>query len=89
MLADQPYLVGDQPTLADFAVAGISMYIKFPAYQYVDLPESICGKGVPGLADDISYQPFFDWRDRRYADYRQVRVGTPAGGSGPTSINID
>ena len=89
MLADQPYLVGDQPTLADFAVAGISMYIKFPAYQYVDLPESICGKGVPGLADDISYQPFFDWRDRLYADYRQVRVGTPAGGSGPTSINID
>ena len=89
MLADQPYLVGDQPTLADFAVAGISMYIKFPAYQYVDLPEGICGKGVPGLADDISYQPFFDWRDRLYADYRQVRAGTPAGGSSPTSINID
>ena len=89
MLADQPYLVGDQPTLADFAVAGISMYIKFPAYQYVDLPEGICGKGGPGLADDISYQPFFDWRDRLYADYRQVRAGTPAGGSSPTSINID
>lgn len=91
MLQNQPYLVGDQPTLADFAVAGITMYIKFPARQYVDLPEGICGKGVPGLADDLSYQPFFDWRDRLYADYRQVRLDSPppSGGSGPTAINIE
>ncbi|MDB9529247.1 glutathione S-transferase family protein [Oscillatoria sp. CS-180] len=89
MLSDHPYLVGDQPTLADLAVAGITMYIKFPSSQYVDLPEGICGKGVPGLADDISYQPFFDWRDRLYLACRKVRVGAPSGGSGPTSINID
>ena len=89
MLASQPYLVGDQPTLADFAVAGITMYIKFPDSQYANLPEGLCGKGVPGLADDISYQPFFDWRDRLYADYRQTRIGAPAGSSGPTSININ
>lgn len=90
MLQDQPYLVGDQPTLADFAVAGITMYIKFPASQYVDLPEGICGKGVPGLADDINYQPFFDWRDRLYTDYRKVRVGAPSSTStGPTAINIE
>ncbi|MEM9004988.1 MAG: glutathione S-transferase family protein, partial [Cyanobacteria bacterium P01_F01_bin.86] len=36
MLQDQAYLMGDQPTLADFAVAGITMYIKFPAQDYVD-----------------------------------------------------
>ncbi|MGF1460756.1 MAG: glutathione S-transferase family protein [Leptolyngbyaceae cyanobacterium] len=90
MLSQQPYLVGEQPTLADFAVAGLTMYIKFPAKQYVDLPEGICNKGVPGLADDISYQPFFAWRDRLYADYRRTRTGTSANGSsGPTAINID
>ncbi|MEM1311333.1 MAG: glutathione S-transferase, partial [Cyanobacteria bacterium P01_H01_bin.153] len=69
----------------------ITMYLKFPDYQYVDLPEGICGKGVPGLADDISYQPFFDWRDRLYADYRQTRTPEPASppGGGPTAIDID
>jgi glutathione S-transferase len=90
MLTDQPYLIGDQPTLADFAVAGITMYIKFPSGQYVDLPEGICDKGVPGLADDLNYQPFFDWRDRLYTDYRKTRTDAPAASSsGPTSISID
>lgn len=90
MLTDQPYLIGEEPTLADFAVAGLTMYIKFPAYQYVDLPEGVCGKGVPGLADDISYAPFFAWRDRLYADYRQTRADVPVGSSGgPTAINIE
>jgi glutathione S-transferase len=90
MVQDSPYLLGDQPTLADFAVAGLSMYVKFPDAQYVDLPEGICGKGVPGLADNDNYQPFFTWRDRLYGDYRQVRSVPPAGaGTGPTTINID
>ncbi|MEL6383234.1 MAG: glutathione S-transferase family protein [Cyanobacteria bacterium J06626_18] len=90
MLQDSPYLVGDQPTLADFAVAGITMYIKFPASEYVNLPEGICGKGVPGLADDINYHPFFDWRDRLYTAYRKPRLDAPSSsGSGPTAINID
>jgi glutathione S-transferase len=89
MLQDSPYLLGAQPTLADFTVAGLSMYLKFPTQQYVDLPVGICGKGVPGLADDANYQPFFDWRDRLYADYRQVRTETPDPPPGPTSINID
>ncbi|MGF1524347.1 MAG: glutathione S-transferase [Leptolyngbyaceae cyanobacterium] len=90
ILQDSAYLVGDQPTLADFAVAGITMYIKFPASEYVDLPAGICGKGVPGLADDINYQSFFDWRDRLYTAYRKPRLNTPAGSSsGPTAINIE
>ncbi|WP_008309763.1 glutathione S-transferase [Leptolyngbya sp. PCC 6406] len=88
MLQDRPYLVGEHPTLADFAVAGMSFYLKFPAYRYVDLPEGICDKGVPGLADDANYQPFFDWRDRLYADYRQVRTHEPAA-TGPTTIPLD
>ncbi len=89
---DRPYLLGEQPTLADFAVAALTMYIKFPSSQYVDLPDGICGKGVPGLADVPEYQLFFDWRDRLYGDFRMVRsaasgpAGTP---DGPTPISID
>ncbi|HEY9878534.1 MAG TPA: glutathione S-transferase family protein [Leptolyngbyaceae cyanobacterium] len=94
LLKTSPYLVADYPTLADFAVAGMTMYIKFPASRYVDLPEGIGGKGVPGLADDPAFQPFFDWRDRLYADYRKIRDASPSSGSnfsgsGPTSINIE
>ncbi len=90
MLQNQPYLVGDQPTLADFAVAAMTMYVKFPAKRYVDLPDGICDKGIPGLADDANYRPFFEWRDRLYADYRQVRdTSTMGNAGGPTPINID
>ena len=89
MLQNQAYLVGDQPTLADFAVAGVTMYIKFPAAIYVDLPAGICDKGVPGLADDINYQPFFDWRDRLYTEYRKMREDIASGGREPTAINIE
>ena len=92
LLQDSSYLVAEHPTLADFAVAGLSMYIKFPAQQYVDLPPGICDKGVPGLADDPAYQGFFAWRDRLYADYREVRVpvaSASAGSSSPQSIDID
>ncbi len=90
LLSDQPYLLGDQPTLADFAVAGLSMYVKFPDGEYVDLPDGLKGKGVPGLADNSTYQPFWDWRDRLYADYRKLSGNDkPADSSGPTRISIE
>lgn len=92
ILQTRPYLVSDSPTLADFAVAGLTMYIKFPAGRYVDLPAGICDKGVPGLADDPAFTPFFEWRDRLYADYRQIRDTPPTSGNsgnGPTPISID
>lgn len=94
MLQDnRPYLLGEQPTLADFAVAALTMYIKFPSSRYVDLPEGICGKGVPGLADVPEYQPLFEWRDRLYNEFRAVRDGAAPGStsasSGPTPISID
>jgi glutathione S-transferase len=90
LLNDRPYLVTDHPTVADFAVAGLSMYIKFPAGAYVDIPHSLKGKGVPGIADNPAYETFWAWRDRLYADYRQVSaVVPPAGSSSPTTINID
>jgi glutathione S-transferase len=90
ILADRPYLVTDTPCLADFAVAGLSLLLKIPEGSYLDVPEQIKGKGIPGLADNSDYEPFFTWRDRLYADYRQKLTtsgGTSA--SGPQSIQID
>ncbi|MCY6491217.1 glutathione S-transferase family protein [Leptolyngbya sp. GGD] len=92
MLTEQPYLVGDSPTLADFAVAGLSMYVKFPTGAYLDIPESLKGKGVAGIADVSIFDPFFNWRDKLYADFRKASTTssyTPPSGSAPTSINID
>lgn len=88
LLADSPYLVGDQPTLADLAVAGLSLLIKFPDGPYLNLPATLRGKGVPGLADSVVYEPFFAWRDRLYAQYRQP-LTTSTTSSTPTSIQID
>lgn len=88
--SDRPYLVSDQPTLADFAVAGLSMYLKFPTGSYLEIPEALKGKGVPGFADIGTFKPFFDWRDRLYTDYRKppLSSASPASSS-PTSINIE
>ncbi|NJM21387.1 MAG: glutathione S-transferase family protein [Richelia sp. RM2_1_2] len=90
ILEDSPYLLGDQPYLADFAVAGLSILLKFPDGAYLDLPATIKGKGVPGLADNPIYQPFFDWRDRLYAQFRKPIIGSTINSSNaPTSIQID
>lgn len=90
LLLNKPYLVADYPTLADFAVAGLSMYVKFPDGPYLDLPDSLKGKGVPGLADSVAYETFFNWRDRLYQEYRKPSSSpTTSTGSNPTTINID
>lgn len=90
ILMHQPYLVTDQPTLADFAVAALTMYVKFPTGNYLDISESLKGKGIPGIADIATFEPFFTWRDRLYADFRKPLVGVSgATPSSPTSINIE
>ena len=90
-MQNRPYLVGDSPTLADLAVAGLSVILKFPEGNYLDIPEQLKGKGIPGLADNIIYEPFFAWRDRLYAEYRQSSGSTTGktDGSAPTSIEIE
>lgn len=90
ILQDSRYLTGDYPTLADFAVAGLSILLKFPDGPYLAIPEKLRGKGVPGIADDPLYQPFFNWRDRLYAEFRKplVPTTTPTGRR-PTSIDIE
>ena len=90
ILQNQPYLTGDTPTLADLAVAGLSVYLKFPTGSYLDIPDLLKGKGIPGLADNITFEPFFTWRDRLYADFRMGSSVSPAAGTGaPTSIDIE
>lgn len=89
ILSEQSYLIGDHPTLADFAVAGLTMYVKFPEGNYLNIPDSLKGKGVPGIADVGIFEPFFNWRAKLYADYRKTSAQTATSSSGPTSINID
>ena len=88
LLQDSPYLLSESPTLADFAVAGLSMYIKFPGDDYLDIPDGLKGRGVPGFADNLEFSRLFEWRDRLYADYRKKGISSSAGGA-PTSIQID
>lgn len=91
ILSEQPYLVGDGPTLADFTVASLSMYIKFPTGTYLSIPEAVKGKGVPGIADNELYDTFWNWRDKLYSDFRHAGATIiPSGDPGrPTSISID
>lgn len=87
ILQERPYLIGDQPTLADLTVAGLSILLKFPSDSYLDIPEDLKGKGIPGLADNSDYEPFFKWRDRLYRDLR--KSGNKPTNSSPTSIAIE
>jgi glutathione S-transferase len=90
LLADQPYLLGQQPTLVDFAVAGLSLYIKVPNGSYLNLPDAVKGEGVPGVADSPEFEPFWTWRDKFYADFRKASAVVAVGKSDrPTSISID
>lgn len=89
ILAERPYLVSDTPCLADFAVAGLSLLLKFPEGSYLNIPEQLKGKGIPGLADNSAYEIFFNWRDRLYAEYRKPLIPSSTSDSPPTSINIE
>ncbi len=86
------FLVSDRPTLADLTVAALTIILKFPNGSYLDLPEEVQGKGIPGLADSSAYEAFFSWRDRLYEEYRQPLSNSGNSGSSdssPTSIKIE
>ncbi len=95
ILQSQPYLTGDEPTLADFTVASLTTLLKFPIIAYFDLPIDLEGKGIPDIADNSAYEFFFAWRDRLYAEYRQPidkSIGGNFGGGSdipPTTIVIE
>ena len=60
LVAAGPYLVGDQLSLADLAVAAQLSLLKFPASAGAPL----AGRGASGLADNPMLDPLFSWRDR-------------------------
>ncbi|QNI80496.1 glutathione S-transferase/ rho class [Synechococcus sp. RS9909] len=55
-----PWLVGDQLSMADLAVAAQLSLLRFPA----SAGDGLAGRGVPGLSDHPQLQPLFAWRDR-------------------------
>ena len=59
LLQAQPYVVGDQLSLADLAVMGQLSLIRFPETA----GSALAGRGLPGLADDPSLEPLWRWRD--------------------------
>lgn len=90
LLNNRPYLVGDQPTLADLTVASLSILLKYPEGNYIDIPEALKGKGIPGIADNSDYEVFFAWRDRLYQQYRQpLSSSSSTSASSPNRIEID
>ena len=88
ILSHSPYLTGDQPTLADLTVASLSILLKYPEGNYIDIPEALKGKGIPGIADNDDYEIFFSWRDRLYQQYRQP-LGVSSSEASPNRIEID
>jgi glutathione S-transferase len=87
------YLTGDTPTLADLTVAGLSLLLKIPDGPYLNIPQNLKGKGIPGFADNPDYDLFFTWRDKLYADFRQPHMpdinNSGAAPTTPTTIAID
>jgi glutathione S-transferase len=59
LVQQQPYLVGDQLSLADLSVVAQLALLLFPASAGAPL----AGRGVPGLADDPLLAPLWLWRD--------------------------
>ncbi len=94
LLAQNSYLTGDTPTLADLTVAGLTLLLKIPEGPYLNVPFNLKGKGVPGFADNPDYDVFFTWRDKLYADFRNPFTPDISNNSGaapttPTTIAID
>jgi glutathione S-transferase len=87
------YLTGATPTLADLAVAGLSLLLKIPEGPYLNIPNHLKGKGLPGFADNPDYDLFFTWRDKLYADFRKPHTpdfnNSGAAPTTPTTIAID
>ncbi len=59
-LTPESFLVGEQLSLADLAVAAQLSLLRFPASSGPQL----AGRGVAGLSDHPRLQPLFEWRDQ-------------------------
>jgi glutathione S-transferase len=84
ILNAQPYLLGDEPSLADIAVAAQLYLLRFPAVAGVQL----ASRGVMGIADQASCEPLFIWRDELYRRLGRVITNTKPF-SGSETIPLD
>lgn len=84
ILAAQPYLVGDQPSLADIAVAAQLYLLRFPVVAGIQL----ASRGVMGIADQAVFEPLFIWRDDLYRKLGRVAIESPPF-EGNETISID
>ena len=67
-LAATRYLVGDTPTLADVAAAGLTLHLEWPFLPH--LPAAVPrGRGVAGIVDAPELRRFFAWRRTFYEQY--------------------
>ncbi|MEB3169162.1 MAG: glutathione S-transferase family protein [Cyanobium sp.] len=83
LLQARPWLVGDQLSLADLAVAAQLYPLRFPAAAG---PQLAC-RGVPGIADQPRFDPLFQWRDDLY---RQLGLGaSPVVDAEPLDIPLE
>ncbi len=67
-LETSPYLVGDEPSLADIAAVSLVYPFKFPPSKHLFKPE-VEGASVRSIAEDPALARFFDFRDRFYRDH--------------------
>jgi glutathione S-transferase len=84
ILSEQPYLVGDKPTLADIAVAAQLYLLRFPTVAGLEL----ASRGVLGIGDQTNFEPLFSWRDELYRKLGRVVTNTKPF-SGSETIPLD
>ncbi len=65
-LRRHPYLVGDEPSLADLAAVGLLFHLEFPPTRFLWDP-SFTGRGVEHVV--ARYPEVFAWRRKFYADH--------------------
>ena len=61
-------MLGEEPSLADIAVAAQLYLLRFPAVAGVQL----ASRGVMGIADQASFEQLFIWRDELYRKLGRV-----------------
>ncbi len=62
-----PFLLGDEPTLADVSAAAMAFYLRFPVSRHLARP-SLAGRGVERVFGDPRHRRFFAWREAFYRE---------------------
>jgi len=67
-IADQGYLCGPVPTLADIAAVGLTAPMLWPDSVHLGVP-ALRGRGLAQYAHDPVLGRFFDWKAQFYKDF--------------------